>query len=53
MQSFWTQMSFTQFEAFVFRLHPLSANAHLVGSCTDLFKIDDGPVIKQRGVGLF
>lgn len=46
-------VSSNQFEALFFYLHPSSANAHLADPCTDLFKIDDGPVIKQRGVGLF
>lgn len=46
-------VSSNQFEALFLYLHPSSASAHLADSCTDLFKIGDGPVIKQRGVGLF
>lgn len=42
-------MFFNQFEALLFYLHPLSVHAHFAVSCIDLFKIDDGPVIKQGG----
>lgn len=40
---------FNQFEALLFHLCPLRANARLAVFCIDLLKIDDGPVIKQGG----